>query len=385
MLTIAALWMSAWWSVIGLLLAPMVPGHWLAVVAAALLSAAPLLYFARRTEGAYPSAWIRLLVFRPFLYIQLAIPLVASAGAAGFLLGAPFGVGLRAGQSGLLGLAAAFAVLAATGYVGSRRLRVQPLDAFVADLPPSFAGMRIAHVSDLHVGPHTSRRHLAAIARAVAEARSDLIAITGDQVDDYARDVEWFAAAFSGLSAPLGVFAVAGNHDVYAGWPGVRAGLEAMGITVLVNDAVKVTRDDDELWIAGTGDPAGIGRDYASGGDAAPNIGRTLARVPANAFTIALAHNPALWPHLADRGVHLTLSGHTHHGQFSIPRLDWSLASLFLEHAMGSYERDGALLYINPGTNYWGLPLRIGALPEVTVITLRSAADRRTAIVPRST
>jgi predicted MPP superfamily phosphohydrolase len=87
--------------------------------------------------------------------------------------------------------------------------------------------------------------------------------------------------------------------------------------------------------------------------------------------TIALAHNPALWPQLADAGVELTLSGHTHWGQFAIPRLRWSLASVFLEHAMGAYARGNSLLYITPGTGVWGLPLRVGATCEVAFVTLR--------------
>lgn len=85
---------------------------------------------------------------------------------------------------------------------------------------------------------------------------------------------------------------------------------------------------------------------------------------------IALAHNPALWPALAKRGVALTLSGHTHWGQFALPSLGWSLASPFLKHAMGAYREQGSLLYINPGTGYWGIPFRIGALPEVTLVRL---------------
>src|SRR4029079_18653797 len=84
-----------------------------------------------------------------------------------------------------------------------------------------------------------------------------------------------------------------------------------------------------------------------------------------------LAHNPALWPALAARGVALTLSGHTHWGQFALPRLGWSLASPFLRHAMGAHHEREALLYINPGTGYWGIPFRLGALPEVTLVTLR--------------
>ena len=86
---------------------------------------------------------------------------------------------------------------------------------------------------------------------------------------------------------------------------------------------------------------------------------------------IAFAHNPALWPSLAARGVALTLSGHTHWGQFALPRLGWSLASPFLEHAMGAHMEEDALLYISPGTGYWGIPFRLGASPEITLVTLR--------------
>ena len=86
---------------------------------------------------------------------------------------------------------------------------------------------------------------------------------------------------------------------------------------------------------------------------------------------IAFAHNPALWPALAARGVALTLSGHTHWGQFALPKLGWSLASPFLEHAMGAHTAQDSLLYISPGTGYWGIPFRLGAPPEVTLVTLR--------------
>lgn len=368
--------MSLWWAILGALLAPVLPGYGLPVLMAALVAAAPLLVFGRmRSRGIYPSAAVRVLVFRPFWYVQLSLPLIATSGVLGLLAGAPFGVALSAARWALLIAASAFAVAAVAGYIGSRWLRVKELDAHFPDLPEPLEGMRIVQVSDLHVGPHTSRSYLAAVAQKVQDARPDLIAITGDQVDDYARDVAYFAEAFTGLRAPHGVFAVAGNHDVYAGWPAVRAGLEAMGITVLVNDAVEIPRGTGSFWLAGTGDPAG-----RRGGGAAPDLTRTLARVPKGAFTIALAHNPALWPELAQRGVPLTLSGHTHYGQLSIPSLGWSLASPFLEHAMGAHRLAESLLYINPGTNYWGLPFRIGAFPEVTVLTLRRSPGREAGI-----
>jgi uncharacterized protein len=368
--------MGLWWAILGALLAPVLPGYGLPVLLAALAAAAPLLVFGRmRSRGIYPSAAVRLWVFRPFWYVQLGLPLIAASGVIGFLAGAPFGVAMSAGRWALLIAASAFAVAAVVGYIGSRWLRVKELDARFPNLPEPLSGMRIVQISDLHVGPHTSRSFLARIVRKVQDARPDLIAVTGDQVDDYAPDVAYFAQAFAGLRAPLGVFAVPGNHDVYAGWAAVRTGLEAMGITVLVNDAVEVPRGTGSFWLAGTGDPAG-----RRGGGAAPDLNRTLARVPKGAFTIVLAHNPALWPGLAERGVPLTLSGHTHYGQLSIPSLGWSLASPFLEHAMGEHRLAESLLYINPGTNYWGLPFRIGAFPEVTVLTLRRSPGREAGI-----
>lgn len=372
------LWTLGWWGVLGLLLHPVIPGGWLTMgLAAALLVALPLAVFARAMTGLlYPSAAVRLLVFRPFWYVQLVIPLLATAGVLGGLAGLPFGEGGAVARWSVAATGALLALVALWGWVGSRLLVTRHLAAVLPTLPPGLEGLRIAQVSDLHVGPHTSRRHLARVVAAIRRAAPDVVVFTGDQVDDYARDTEAYGRAFAGVRAPLGVFAIPGNHDVYAGWPAVRRGLEAAGQRVLVNEAVELRRDGASLWLAGTGDPAGRSSRAAAAG-AGPDIPRTLARVPPGGFVVALAHNPVLWPELAERGVPLTLSGHTHHGQLSVPRLTWSLASVFLEHAMGAYHRDRSLLYINPGTNYWGLPFRIGAHPEVTVITLTSGEEPR--------
>jgi uncharacterized protein len=129
-----------------------------------------------------------------------------------------------------------------------------------------------------------------------------------------------------------------------------------------------VRRGNAVVYVAGTGDPAGV---QTRSRGVAPDIERTLSGVPRGAPVIALAHNPALWPALAERGVALTLSGHTHWGQFAFPQWGWSLASPFLDLAMGAYQRGDSLLYITPGAGYWGLPFRIGAPAEVTHLTLR--------------
>jgi predicted MPP superfamily phosphohydrolase len=215
-------------------------------------------------------------------------------GAVG---GLPFGASGTAGRWALGLGAVVLGGIALAGYAGARRLVVRRLDVRVDDLPAGLEGMRIVQISDLHVGPHTSRHHLARVAAAVREARPDLIAVTGDQVDDHARDVEPFADAFRELSAPLGVFAIPGNHDVYAGWREVHRGLEAIGMTVLVNRAVPLERNGARFWLAGTGDPAG-----RRGTPVAPDIERTLAEVPPGSFTLAwrtTRRSGRLWPSAA--------------------------------------------------------------------------------------
>lgn len=369
---ILALWDGLCWLILGSVLAPVTPGGWLAILVMAVMLFLPIIGFVQRmTSGGYPSVFTRVWVMRPFWYGQLFLPFLAIAALVGLAAGLPFGAALLFGRWAVAGLGALLLVLSIWGYVGTRRLVVRPLDIRIDRLPSGLDGMRIVQLSDLHVGPHTPRRHLARIRDAVRDARPDVIVLTGDQVDDYARDVEPLGTALGGLSAPLGVFAIAGNHDVYAGWDAVRAGMERLGWRVLVNEAVPMERNGSRFWMGGTGDPAGRGGFGVAAGEAAPDVGRTLARVPADAFTLVLAHNPALWPELAARGVDLTLSGHTHYGQLAIPRLRWSVASVFLEHAMGVYRGGGSVLYINPGTNYWGIPFRVGTPPEVTVVTLR--------------
>ena len=348
------------------------------VAALALYTTIPLLLFVRwRGWPFYPGALFRVLVVRVLLYTQLVLPFAAGGALVGMLVGIAFGRTLLVGLSVAAAIVAGTGIVLLAGYFGSRRLVVREVEAGVRGLPPAFDGVRIAQISDLHVGPQTSRRFLSRVADAVARAAPDIIAVTGDVVDDRSEDVPWYAAAFADLKAPLGVYVIPGNHDIYAGWDAVSRSLrQRTDATILVNDSRIVERRGAKLAIVGTGDPAaGDHRMQAPNANAAPDVDRALARVPAATTVVAFAHNPALWPGLAERGVALTLSGHTHWGQFALPRLGWSLASPFLEHAMGAHRAGDALLYINPGTGYWGIPFRLGAFPEITVVTLRSTNE----------
>jgi len=371
------------WTTVALLARGLFPGAAIAVAAFAVLSTAPLAAFLRwRGWPFYPGAAFRLFVVRPFWYVQLLLPVVTGAGLAGALLGLPFGRGLLVGRAlAAIALGVGAAVLLA-GYLGSRRLVERRVEAMVPGLPREFDGLTIAQVSDLHIGPHTSRSFLRRVRDTVTRHAPDVVAVTGDLIDDRAEDVAAYAAALGALRAPDGVLMIPGNHDVYAGWEAVEHNLRtALEGRVLVNDAHVLRRGDATLALVGTGDPAGRGV-RGAGSRVAPDVDRALSTVPHGATVVALAHNPALWPALAQRGVALTLSGHTHWGQLAIPRFGWSLASVFLPHAMGGHQERDSLLYISPGTGYWGIPFRIGALPEVTVVTLRRAESAAVRVGP---
>jgi predicted MPP superfamily phosphohydrolase len=241
------------------------------------------------------------------------------------------------------------------------------------DLPAEFDGFRIAQLTDLHLGPHLPRSRFERIADEMERLGPDIIVVTGDIVDDRAEDLEVYASILGRMRAPGGVFLIAGNHDVYAGWPAVERRLRKGDLgTLLVNESREIRRGTSAIAIVGTGDPAGRGFPEAG---VAPDIDQALRDVPPGRFVIALAHNPSLFPALADRNAGLTLSGHTHWGQVALPAAGWSMAGMFLEDAMGLITRGRSLLYISPGTGYWGIPFRIGATGEVTHLTLRRSAS----------
>ncbi|CAN5532042.1 hypothetical protein BH09GEM1_BH09GEM1_00790 [soil metagenome] len=361
------------WGTLGVLASGLFPGAAAIVAVVAAYATLPLIAFVRwRGWPFYPGKAFRLFVVRPFWYAQLMLPLVSAGGLIGLLAASPFGHGITVGRIAAVGVFTAVAAILALGYLGAGHLVVRRVDVEVPGLAPEFDGLRIAQLSDLHIGPHTSRRFLRRIVDATGKLSADLIAVTGDLIDDRSEDVAAYARALGSLSAPLGVYMIPGNHDVYAGWDEVERALRDARLgTVLVNDARVLRRGDAVIAVVGTGDPAGGHRGMSR---SAPDVERALSRVPEGATVIAFAHNPALWPSLAARGVALTLSGHTHWGQFAFPKLGWSLASPFLEHAMGAHTQEDATLYISPGTGYWGIPFRLGASPEITLVTLRCAS-----------
>jgi predicted MPP superfamily phosphohydrolase len=232
--------------------------------------------------------------------------------------------------------------------------------------PQRLDGLRVAVISDLHTGaPWVDERRLARIVGKVSAYRPDLVALVGDYADPavpLGRPVapEAVAAELGALRAPLGVFAVLGNHDWYHYGERVPRALREAGVEVLENDAVAVEWGGEVLWIAGLADMRERGADVAV----------ALAMVPQGQALIALTHDPDMFPFLRDRA-DVVLAGHTHGGQIGIPVLRRAAIQSHGGYTGGEVREGGGFMYVSRGVGTTGLPIRLAAPPEVAVLRLR--------------
>ena len=228
------------------------------------------------------------------------------------------------------------------------------------DPPP----LRIAYASDLHAGPATHPDIVAHACRALADARPDLLLLGGDFVSFHARHADGLVPLLAAVEAPLGKFAVLGNHDLMADDVHIVARLAEAGVRTLVNESVRLPAPHAGTWVCGL-DDAEEGR---------PDAGAALAG--ADGTRIVLVHSPEGLRHFAGHEHALALCGHVHGGQFWIK--DRALTSyhgaLNLRYLRGGVfppgdGRGGALL-VSRGIGQSSLPLRRRADPEVHIVTL---------------
>lgn len=239
------------------------------------------------------------------------------------------------------------------------------------DLPKGLDGLKLAFLSDLHAGPLVSQAQLRTWREQVAAEGPDLVLYGGDFVDSLPQEVALVVEAFGELRAPLGAFAVLGNHDYFSDPAPIWGALGDCGITCLENRGAPVARGGDTLWLLGLQDPmARNGRFQGVRFGPGPDPAAATRDLPAGGFRLCLAHRPSTWPLAREAGAQLTLSGHTHGGQVNlVPGL--SSARILGPHTHGLYAEGRHLLYVSRGLGVVGLPLRIGAPPELVCLTLR--------------
>ncbi len=255
----------------------------------------------------------------------------------------------------------------AYGFIfGFRRLRLRHEEFASPDLPPAFDGYRIMQVSDFHLGSFSHYPQF--VGRVVDKAlaqQCDVVLFTGDLMNFDAGEILPHVSALSRLTAPDGVFSVMGNHDyVNRHAQRVRELERQMGWHLLDNDHRLLCRGSDTIAIVGV-ENMGEGP-FVSKGD----LSRALKGLPRGMFKILLSHDPSHWRRevLDSSDVQLTLSGHTHGAQLCAGRL--SPAWLSYREWGGAYLHDGRMLHVSLGLG-GTVPFRLGAWPEINVITLR--------------
>lgn len=231
--------------------------------------------------------------------------------------------------------------------------------------------VRVAVLADLHVGsPGNGMDKLERIIDRTQEIAPDLVLLAGDYVihgvvGGTFTDPERIAATLGRLSAPMGVWAVLGNHDLWLGGPRVQAALEAASISVLEDAAVEIEAGSCRFWLAGISD-------FAEGKH---DLRAALAQVPDGAPVLAFTHNPDVFPDVPPR-VNLTIAGHTHGGQVYVPLVGRPIVpSEFGERfAIGHVVEEGRHLFVSPGLGTSILPVRFLVPPEIPVLSLRAAS-----------
>lgn len=250
-----------------------------------------------------------------------------------------------------------------------RWFRVVERELPVPGLDVRLDGLRVAHLSDLHIGTFTPKSWAMAWARAANAAGADVAVVTGDLVTSGTDFHDEIADVVASLRAPLGVFASMGNHDYFGDGQPLIAMLGARGVHVLRNEGRVLERGGARLWLAAIDDTWTHRDDLAA----------ALRGRPEGVPTLLLAHDPARFDPAADAGVEIVLSGHTHGGQIALPFLArWvSLSSLAHPYNLGLYRRGRSTLYVHPGLGTTGPPIRLGVAPEVTILVLRSPTTRQ--------
>jgi predicted MPP superfamily phosphohydrolase len=260
-----------------------------------------------------------------------------------------------------------FGPLALWGFwIEPTRLVVNRTELALPGLPAELAGLRVAALSDLHVGGwHITEDRLREVVRRTNAESPDVIVLLGDFVQG-ARgrfvEPEIIAGILRELRAPLGVHAVLGNHDWW--WNGRRVwkALEDQGIRVHEDTAVELRHRGAPLWLAGI-------PDFMT---QEPDPAMALRKIPAGAPVIALTHGPDIFPRVPAR-VMLTLAGHTHGGQVKLPFVGALIVPSRYggRYAAGHIVEEGRHLFVTTGIGTSILPVRLGVPPEIAILTLR--------------
>jgi len=263
-------------------------------------------------------------------------------------------------------LAAASAPVFAGGFgafVERSAIRARELDLRFPDLPSDLDGLRLAQLTDIHLGPFLSEAELARAIAMANEFQPHISLVTGDLISERSDPLDACLRLLSGLRAEAGIYGCLGNHEGYAGVESYAAAEgHRLGIQLLRNQKRVLRFGAATLNLAGV-DYQKMGGPYLQGLDWLPRP---------DAFNLLLSHNPDVFPVAARQGHQLVVAGHTHGGQINVEvfGFPFNVAELYTRFVYGVYWLPGAQLWVSRGLGTVGIPVRFGAPPEVALIRL---------------
>ncbi len=268
-------------------------------------------------------------------------------------------------------------------YRGKYNYKVLSYELEFDDLPASFDGFKITHISDIHCGSFDNFKKVKYGIDLINKQKSDVIMFTGDLVNNVSKELNQWKDLFSTLHAKHGVYSVLGNHDYgdYMDWnsdlektnnfDNLKKIQNEMGFKLLLNENDTIKKNDEKLIIIGV-------ENWGAGGfKKAGDLNKAIKGVNNKDFKILLSHDPSHWKSKVTSHnfrFPLTLSGHTHGMQFGIDIpgwIKWSPIKWRYPEFAGLYYKAKEYLYVNRGFGYLAYPGRVGMWPEITLITLK--------------
>ena len=276
--------------------------------------------------------------------------------------------------------------------VGRHDYRVHEVELPVSGLPRELDGLRIAQLSDIHIGSYISAADVRRAVGMANELNPDLSVVTGDFITGRSDPLEACISELARLRAPLGVWGCNGNHEIYADAQEKAAELFAQhGMKLLRQENAEIGWRGKKFNLIGVDYQLARGR----GGRRLIMLAHTDSLVRRDIPNILLSHNPNSFRRAAELGIELMLTGHTHGGQVRVEILDhrFSPARFMTPYEAGLYKRPlgsfsaleddevwsatpaapAALVYVNRGLGTIGAPVRLGVPPEISLLTLRCA------------
>ncbi len=273
---------------------------------------------------------------------------------------------------------------------GAYNFKVHHIDLPIHQLPPAFEGLRIAQISDVHAGTFIFKSGVKKGVKLLMEQNADVIFFTGDLINHKISEVDPYLDVFNKIQAPLGVYAILGNHDYKH--PKLRPSkeeqethigqlsnviTEQLGWDLLMNENRVLEKEGQRLAIIGVenwGDLRWMPREA--------NLDKALEGVEEESVKLLLSHDPSHWNKIVTtndkyKDIDVTFAGHTHGMQFGIEwgKIKWSPVQYYYKQWAGLYEKKDQFIYVNRGFGCVAFPGRIGIPPEITVFTLKNASS----------